>query len=255
MSTSLFLSKLLFILLLSAVISVSAQEQTTNQWKFLIEPYMMFPAMKGSTGIGDLPELNVDADAGDILGKLKMGAMLYVEASSPKWAICSDIIYMNLEQDVKTGSVVQGGYLQAKQFAWEVSGLRNVLPWLDLGIGLRLNSLEAGAEITTGVGSNVTQRSQSQKETWIDPILIARAQNMMGTNWFYLFRGDIGGFGIGSDFAWQLQGYIGYRVSKLFQLSGGYRIIGIDYESGSGSEYFLYDIDTSGPVVRLGFNL
>lgn len=87
--------------------------------------------MKGSTGIGDLPDVQVDADAGEILGALKIGGMLYIETSSAKWAICSDVIYMNLEQDVKTGAVVQRGDVQMKQFAWEVSCLRTVLPWLD----------------------------------------------------------------------------------------------------------------------------
>jgi hypothetical protein len=28
----------------------------------------------------------------------------------------------------------------------------------------------------------------------------------------------------------------------------------VDYEKGSGQDRFLYDINTFGPVVRLGFN-
>jgi hypothetical protein len=51
-----------------------------------------------------------------------------------------------------------------------------------------------------------------------------------------------------------MQGYAGNRFSKLFQIQGGYRIISLDYEKGSGADYFLYDIETFGPIVRFGFN-
>ena len=70
----------------------------------------------------------------------------------------------------------------------------------------------------------------------------------------YEFRGEIGGFGIGSDLAWQLHAIGGFRVSKLFQVAAGYRAISIDYTSGSGQDTFKYDIVTFGPELRFGFN-
>jgi len=70
----------------------------------------------------------------------------------------------------------------------------------------------------------------------------------------YEFRGEIGGFGIGSDFAWQIQAYAGYRFSKLFHITAGYRVISLDYKTGEGENRFLYDINTFGPVIRFGFN-
>ncbi len=51
------------------------------------------------------------------------------------------------------------------------------------------------------------------------------------------------------------QGYVGYRFSKLFQTSVGYRAIGVDYDNGSGAERFRYDMITFGPNIRFGFNL
>lgn len=43
--------------------------------------------------------------------------------------------------------------------------------------------------------------------------------------WLFTFRGDFGGFGIGSTFTWQIQGYVGYKFSKMFCSSVGYRVI------------------------------
>jgi hypothetical protein len=91
-------------------------------------------------------------------------------------------------------------------------------------------------------------------ETWFDPMIIARIKKSEVDKFVYQFRGEIGGFGIGSDLAWQIQAYAGYRFSKLFEMTAGYRIISLDYESGSGQDRFEYDVDTSGPVIRFGFN-
>ena len=59
--------------------------------------------MSGTVGLADLPEVTVDASTNAIFGHLKMGAMLYAEASNDKWTIGSDIIYMSLAQGLKPG--------------------------------------------------------------------------------------------------------------------------------------------------------
>jgi len=66
--------------------------------------------------------------------------------------------------------------------------------------------------------------------------------------------GDIGGFGIGSEFAWQWQAYAGYRFTKLFQVTAGYRRVSMDYGKGESDNRFVYDMATFGPVVRMGFS-
>ncbi|WP_157243492.1 hypothetical protein [Algoriphagus resistens] len=232
-----------------------AQDLSNNQWGFLVEPYLMFPFMNGSTGVGNLPNVSVDASASDIFSNLSVGAMLYTEAYTQKWAIGSDLIYMNLKEDVKTGTAITDGSLQAKQFAWELSGLRSVLPWLDVGVGGRFNSLTAEVDLSLTTLDGPSTRNRSSKESWFDPIIIARIKNQSGEKLLYQFRGDIGGFGVGSQFTYQLQAYVGYRFSDLFQLTAGYRIISIDYEKGADENRFLYDVNTSGPTIRFGFNL
>jgi len=246
----------LFLLSLFAL-STTAQDSVAvkQKWTFLLEPYMMFPGMNGTTGVGTLPDVNVDADAGDIFNKLKMGAMLYFEAAKHKWAFSSDIIYMKLGQDATPNKLVNSGEVTVKQFAWEVAGMRKLLPWLEGGVGLRLNSLNSELDlVTNNIGGGTTAKNKSLTQTWVDPILIARIKSGMDKKFIYKFRADIGGFGVGSDIAWQLQAYAGYRFSKLFQVTGGYRIISIDYNKGSNEDRFLYDVDTFGPVIRFGFN-
>jgi len=228
---------------------------TKNKWSFLAEVYLMFPNMEGKSGLGTLPEVDVDAGPGDIFDKLQIAAMLYFEAANDRWAFSSDLIYMSLKQDLKTGPVIQSGEANAKQFAWELAAMRRLLPMLEAGIGLRLNNMKMGLDfVQNNVGGGTTNRSRSTTETWVDPFIVARLRSDPAKKFIYQLRGDIGGFGVGSDFAWQIQAYAGYRFSKLFQLTGGYRILGMDYDKGSGEDRFMYDMNIFGAVVRFGFN-
>lgn len=230
------------------------QPATKSEWTYLVEPYLLFPNMSGTVGLADLPEATIDADANQIFGNLKMGAMLYAEAYNDKWAIGSDIIYMSLAQGVKPGSEYLSGEVVAKQFAWEVSGLRKVTNWLELGVGGILNSVNSEIEVKRNLlGGGTKSESKSLSKTWFDPMLITRVKSKAGEKFIYQFRGEIGGFGVGSDLAWQMQAVAGYQFSKLFSITGGYRIISLDYETGSGQDYFHYNIDTAGPTVRFGF--
>lgn len=237
------------ILLCLNIKAVSAQD-AASKWHFLIEPYLMIPNMKGEVTVRRLPPTEVDADAGNIFSALKFGGMLYLEAANNKWAISSDLIYMDLEKNVETGILITGGTTSAKQLAWELAGLRRIASWLEAGVAGRIVSLESGIDLQTITGN----QSGSISKTWLDPVIVLRSQGAVQEKWLLQFRGDFGGFGIGSDFTWQIQANVGYRVSKLFQATVGYRVIAIDYDKGDGTDRFLYDINTYGPVVRLGFN-
>lgn len=223
-------------------------------WHLRAEPYIMFPNMVGQTGISGLPLADLDASTGDIFGSLKMGAMLNIEATKGKWTIASDFLFMNLEQDLKPSNVITGGKVNAKQMGWELAGLRRMNNWLELGVAGMLNALEVDMDINIDpIGGTPETISRRQSKTWVDPMLITRLTLPGKNNFIGQFRGEVGGFGIGSDFAWQLQATAGYRFSKLFDMTAGYRAIGLDYTSGDDGKAFVYDMVTHGPMIRFGF--
>ena len=226
-----------------------------NKWKFLGEAYMLFGNMKGTMGIDSLPAADVDASAGDLLDHFKFGISIYFEAYKNKWAICTDISYIKLGAEIRRDPHINSGEAVSRQLMFEASGLRKLLSFLELGVGLRLNSLKIEMDLNYNTSGGVKSAGRSLSETWVDPFVAARAKfNLLNDLLFLHVRGDIGGFGVGSDLAWGAQGYAGIRISRTFQASIGYRIISTDYENGSRKDYFLYDVDVFGPVVRLGIN-
>lgn len=236
---------------------VAAQDTTMakSKWHFLLEPYIMFPNMHGTSGLGGLPNAQVDEDPGDIFKNLQFGAMFYAEANKGFWTVSSDLTYMSLKSDVSAEDGIVSGTAEVKQLAWELAVMRALAPWFELGVAFQMNNIKSDVDLVINTSGGPQERTSKIDETWVDPSVLTRVKFDLSKKWFFQFRGNIGGGGIGSDLYWQLQGYFGYRFSKLFQLSAGYRTISIDYETGSGDDRFVYDMTTFGPVIRFGFNL
>ena len=113
-----------------------ASSQTISddkKWNFLADVYIMFPYMNGEVSLGESITYPVDATAGDIFNKLQMGAMLYFEAKTEKWSITSDMVYMNLTQDVSPTTLIPSGSVGAKQLIWEAAGLYRIFSDWDSG--------------------------------------------------------------------------------------------------------------------------
>jgi len=233
-------------LLAAAIGSAEAQSAPVDgRWRFAISPYLLMPYMAGTTGVGDLT-VDVDATPGDIFSRLQFGAMLVAEANNGTWGVALDGIYMDLEQSAVEGRLSATAGMQ--QTAVELTGLRRVTGWAEVLVGGRLNLLSAGLA-TKGLQA----RSREGDEAWVDPYVGARLQVPGTGEWVVSFRGDVGGFGLGSDLAWQVQPRVGYRFSGLFELGVTYRVISMDY-TGGGAPAFRYDMRTYGPEVGFTFH-
>ena len=111
--------------------------------------------------------------------------------------------------------------------------------------GIRYTSLEVDVDVV-GVPPKL-----EESQDWVDPIVGARYNYSITEKWTALLRGDIGGFGAGSDFTWNLAGLIHYQPLKHVGLVGGYRVLDVDYEDGSGINKFKYDVRMNGPILGL----
>ena len=60
----------------------------------------------------------------------------------------------------------------------------------------------------------------------------------LSKRWLIALSGDLGGFGIGdaAQFTWQLEGEIGFRVTRWFNLFAEYRALSFDTIEGSGDQ-------------------
>jgi hypothetical protein len=87
----------------------------------------------------------------------------------------------------------------------------------------------------------------------VDPVIGAIYTWPLSDDWTLNLRGDIGGFGVGSDFAWQGMATLRWQFSPRAALGVAYRYLDMDYEDGTGSNFFKYDMAMSGPAMGVIF--
>ncbi len=231
------------LLLLSAALlaALATQANETNKWTFDVSLYGLAVGMSGDIGIGSV---NADINAGfdKIWDNLEFGAMGTVRVGYGPWALTTDIIYMGLE-----GSK-NGVTAEFDQWMVEPTLSYRVSEYLEPLAGVRYNNLSG--EIR-GPGVLPTPRIPTGTQEWWDPIVGANATLPLGKGFSLNVRGDVGGFGVGSDLTWQVFPYFGWRFAKWGSLQLGYRWLYMDYETGSGASRFKYDMLNQGPQIGL----
>jgi len=227
-----------------AAVAGQATAGEADRLEVIVAPYFLAPYMDGTLGINGLTA-TVSADPGDIFDKLQFGAMMVVEVRKGAWGGTVDGLYMNLEQAAERENVAATA--SGKQGAVDVSVFRTLLPTVDILLGARVNVLEGGLVIPA------TATDVSQSQTWVDPIVGLRLWAPTGASrWRLGIRADVGGFGIGSDLAYQIYPIVGFRASNLLSFHAAYRILDMKYESGDAD--FVYDMTTFGPQLGLALH-
>ena len=82
-----------------------------------------------------------------------------------------------------------------------------------------------------------------------------RYERPFAEDWAFHARADVGGFGVGSDFAWNAQALVDYRLSSYARVFLGYRALDFDFADGSGSDRVEYDLRLWGPLIGISFEL
>jgi hypothetical protein len=238
---------------LAAILAAGpAQAQTPSQggdgWKHTIALYAVGSGLSGKASIGQL-DVDVDLSFSDILDHLEMGGMLAYRGEKGKMAVMANAAFMGLgaTKDLPGGGT---GELDADQtfvegdFAWRVTK-----HW-ETYFGLRGYDLDNAIEIRP---SGLPIQAADDRESWVDPLVGMRFSAPLGKKWEMAVRGDIGGWGIGSDLAWQVLAHFDWKLTDHFGLDFGYIILDIDYEHGTGPDFFAYDVTMSGPLAAASF--
>ena len=218
--------------------------KSSDEWKFTLAPYLILPYMNGTTAVRGR-EVEVDVSPSEIFSNLQFGAMGYFEARKAKWGAGVDAVYMALGTDIDRPSA----NVDVNQGAYTFLGLRQLNEKVDFLFGVRWNVLQGKIGFK---GPLLTGTFEDTKQ-WVDPIVGLKFKQRISGRWHFTLEGDIGGFGAGSDFAWQLWPMIGVDVGKRATLGVGYRVLSMDYVTGSGDQQFKYDVVTQGIVLGMAF--
>jgi hypothetical protein len=109
----------------------------------------------------------------------------------------------------------------------------------------------AQAQITHQLASTLDMKlSQTiaRDDYWFDPYVGLRGRYNFNKTVYTAVRGEIGGFGVGADLMWQVEGVIGINLTHCIFTEIGYRALGADFEDDN----FVFDVVLHGPQITTG---
>lgn len=268
---------------------VAAPPPAFGDWKVSITPYAWAADTNGTmTARGDTVDVN--ASFIDVLTRsssIPLPFMGHLEARNGPLSLYGDITWMRLRfagsatrqfnpvADLGVGvnatafvketlTIVEAGafYELAR---WSVSGgAPAAFTAIDAFAAARYWNVNIAITGTTSssVSSNIadlqeigsTPINNSLGMHWVDPVIGLRLRQTLTADDEFILRGDIGGFGVGSKFSWQVFGGYSHQFSfGPLNVAGviGYRALGVDYSTGSGDFRRGVDMVMHGPIIGL----
>ena len=226
---------------LMALAALPALAQSDDGQSVLI--YLYGASIDGTVGIGPI-EAEADVSAGDIFDNLEMGGMAAYRNDTGRWSWSAEFIFMGLGNADTAADIDVDELMLAAGAGYETSDR------LELIGGLRYMDIESEIRLTGPVGG---VRGAKAGASWVDPYVGVRYALPIGERSSVVLQGNVGGFGIGSDFALDAAGVFEYTISERTSAVLGYRLLAVDYEDGDGADYFKYDTTTQGPAAGVRF--
>jgi len=242
-----------------AALPASAEDPVSEDWQFQVAPYVWALAVDGDVTVKG-QKSDVSLSFKDIVEELNYGVMLQGEARKGRVGAFANVLYANLGDETDVGPLKIDP--EANLFIGGFSGYYRLGPWdldseagddspqliVDPYAGVRYTYLDLDLDISGGP-------SLGNDQDWFEPIVGLRTLWELSPRWGVTAAGDIGGFGVGSDFAWQAIGLVSYRFGLFGENNSrflfGYRALHQDYSTGSGTNKFEWDVTLHGPIFAL----
>ena len=219
-------AELIFLVLMSLSVvsprkSEAQDDKTEKTWNFIIAPYLYAPTMKADVVINNYP--------GNIpTSKLSLGGMLYLESYGPKWSIATDLILVEIGTDITMNKSGREGTYNIKPTIVGLYSLWRVAKWFEVGIGGRLVAYTSNLYVPAG--AILPEINTEYNSAIVDPLIVTRFIFLKTEKWQLTLRGDAGAFGLLGYFTWLVNPYAGFKISKMFEVNLGYRVLSLYHD-------------------------
>lgn len=197
--------------------SLPANSTLSPEWSYSIRPYFFLSGLSGSVTVESVT-FPVNSSFGDLLKNVELGAFINFSAEKGRWGVSADFQYINLYGE---SSGALDNSLDLKNTIGEVDLVFRPAgaPTLRFLAGVRVYSI---SQTVTLLGHEIPEASS----TVVDPVLGAHGSWMLSDRWGFELRGDIGGFGVSSEFTYQMMALFKWGISDTVSLPFGYRVLG-----------------------------
>jgi hypothetical protein len=238
-------------------------DTASGNWDYSVGLYFWIPVSLDGTSTVSGIDAPVDLALDDILDLFEAGIAGRFEAwHQNRWGVILDGYYADLGTEVATAGpqfnvdITEGivDIFGAHRLTPDSDGLaRGGTPGasetaVDIMVGGRYHYLKQEIDIIPGplLGGS---------HDWFELAVGARVQWGINERWSTGVRADFSGFGIGdaSDLTYNLWATANYHPWERWALLFGYRVYGLDYETGAGLQRFGMDVTEHGPFIAVGY--
>lgn len=212
-------------------------------WSYQITPYVWASGLGGDiTPFTGAPTVSISKSFSEILKDLDAAFFISGFARRDRFVVLGDLSYSSSSKEglVAPGVTAEGKLRQTSMTL--AAGYRAVQEpnlSVDLLGGARLWRIRGSVSVP------MADVEVSPSKTFVDPIVAVRANFALAPRWSAIAYADVGGFGVGSRSTSQFVGTVNYQVNDGFYLSGGYRVLNVDYRSGGTR----VDATMRGPLI------
>ena len=225
-----------------------AQGSGEKSREIILAPYLWAASIDGTSTIGSLPPLAIDASFSDLASNLDMAFAMHTEFRFNDWVFVIDPTYLSLSIDATIPPPAPpSAILDLEVEIWLVelwTGYRLNENWEAIG-GLRYQSQDIA--VSGFPSPPALSSSAGISVNWSDWFVGTRFNTDISENWFMIWRADVMIAG-DSDTSWNTSIFFNRRVGKKGNkaLNLGYRYFVDDFvESG----VYAWDITQDGPVI------
>lgn len=235
-----------------------------KEWEFRIGFPGWVPLIDGDFGVGRVvAPVHIGFD--EVLADLDAIAVLSLSVRRGRWEVFGDGEYLSVSDSVQLPDLLfTDADIKLKTGFWQMFlGYRLInceKGHLMLFAGARYNYAGSDFNIANNADPRFPLLRQalgipadlrvSGSHDWVDPIVgiggkvrIFKATSLYG-------KAQVGGFGVGSDLAYQIGGGVEFQISRWFYTDLGWRFMQNDYSS----DRFTNKTSLNGPFIQAGVN-
>ena len=222
-----------------------AQDEVDEAWVIAFTPYLWGTSIDGTSAIGILPPLEIDASFGDILSVLNFAVSLHTEFERGPWVFVIDPTYIALEIDAVPPVPLPGdpaGKLEIDLWIVEAwAGYQFHDNW-EVIVGARYQSQDISL---SGLRDPPFPALLGTGADWTNWFGGVRFNKEFSEKWSMRWRGDVVIAG-DSDSSWNTTIIFNRHFGKNKSLNMGYRYW-VDDFNDPGS--YAWDVTETGPII------
>ena len=224
------------------------QAGSSDDWQISVAPYLWMVNLSGTQTLGSIG-VPLDIDFSDLVDRLKFAFATHFEARKGRWGAIVDFNYAAIG-DNKILETPEG---ETADMNFDILYLDLMafyrFPYdrhsFDILLGTRYRNLKLDLRFTSG-------QNPGFDVGWWDPLVGVRyTAKLHPEKLDVIVKGMVGGFGAGSKWTGEFAGGVKINLTPKISVPLLYRYVKIEYEEGSGVDFFGYDASEQGLLLGI----